>query len=377
MSFNTFGHLFRFTSFGESHGAAIGCVVDGCPPRIPLGAEDIQRELDRRRPGQSRFTTQRQEPDAVKIMSGVFTDERSGEQVTTGTPIMLMIENVDQRSKDYSEIKDKYRPGHAGYTYDVKYGIHDYRGGGRASARETAARVAAGAIARKIVPGLNVRGALVQMGPHKIDRSRWDWTEIGKNPFFCPDARQAKFFEEYLDGVRKAGSSCGAVIEVVAEGVPAGLGAPIYAKLDGDIASALMGINAVKGVEIGDGFATAAMSGEDNADEMRKNPNLGNDGNPLFLSNHAGGILGGISTGQTIVARFAVKPTSSILTPRKTVDRYGRDTDIVTKGRHDPCVGIRAVPIGEAMLACVLADHYLMHRGQVGEGTVWPFKPGA
>jgi chorismate synthase len=377
MSFNTFGHLFRFTSFGESHGAAIGCVVDGCPPRIPLKQEDIQRELDRRRPGQSRFTTQRQEPDAVKIMSGVFTDERSGEQVTTGTPIMLMIENVDQRSKDYSEIKDKYRPGHAGYTYDVKYGIHDYRGGGRASARETAARVAAGAIARKIVPGLNVRGALVQMGPHKIDRSRWDWTEIGKNPFFCPDARQAKFFEEYLDGVRKAGSSCGAVIEVVAEGVPAGLGAPIYAKLDGDIASALMGINAVKGVEIGDGFATAAMSGEDNADEMRKNPNLGNDGNPLFLSNHAGGILGGISTGQTIVARFAVKPTSSILTPRKTVDRYGRDTDIVTKGRHDPCVGIRAVPIGEAMLACVLADHYLMHRGQVGEGTVWPFKPGA
>ena len=377
MSFNTFGHLFRFTSFGESHGAAIGCVVDGCPPRIPLSAEDIQRELDRRRPGQSRFTTQRQEPDAVKIMSGVFTDEQSGQQVTTGTPIMLMIENVDQRSKDYSEIKDKYRPGHAGYTYDVKYGIHDYRGGGRASARETAARVAAGAIARKIVPGLNVRGALVQMGPHKIDRSRWDWNEIGKNPFFCPDAKQAKFFEEYLDGVRKAGSSCGAVIEVVAEGVPAGLGAPVYAKLDGDIAGALMGINAVKAVEIGDGFATAAMSGEDNADEMRKNPNLGNDGKPLFLSNHAGGILGGISTGQAIVARFAVKPTSSILTPRKTVDRYGRDTDIVTKGRHDPCVGIRAVPIGEAMVACVLADHYLMHRGQVGEGTAWPFKSGA
>ena len=372
MSFNTFGHLFRFTSFGESHGAAIGCVVDGCPPRIPLKQEDIQRELDRRRPGQSRFTTQRQEPDAVKIMSGVFTDEQSGEQVTTGTPIMLMIENVDQRSKDYSDIKDKYRPGHAGYTYDVKYGIHDYRGGGRASARETAARVAAGAIARKIVPGLTVRGALVQMGPHKIDRSRWDWTEIGKNPFFCPDAKQANFFEEYLDGVRKAGSSCGAVIEVVAEGVPAGLGAPVYAKLDGDLASALMGINAVKGVEIGDGFATAAMSGIDNADEMR----MGNDGKPLFLSNHAGGILGGISTGQSIVARFAVKPTSSILTPRKTVDRYGHDTDVVTKGRHDPCVGIRAVPIGEAMVACVLADHYLMHRGQVGEGTAWPFKHG-
>jgi chorismate synthase len=373
MSFNTFGHLFRFTSFGESHGPAIGCVVDGCPPRIPLSQEDIQRELDRRRPGQSRFTTQRQEPDTVRIMSGVFTDETTGAQVTTGTPIMLLIENVDQRSRDYSEIKDKYRPGHAGYTYDVKYGIHDYRGGGRASARETAARVGAGAIARKIVPGLSVRGALVQMGPHKIDRARWDWNEIDKNPFFCPDAKQAKFFEEYLDGVRKAGSSCGAVIEVVAEGVPAGLGAPVYAKLDGDLAAALMGINAVKGVEIGDGFATAAMSGVENADEMR----MGNDGKPLFLSNHAGGILGGISTGQAIVARFAVKPTSSILTPRKTVDRYGRDTDVVTKGRHDPCVGIRAVPIGEAMLACVLADHYLMHRGQVGEGAAWPFKPSA
>jgi chorismate synthase len=373
MSFNTFGHLFRFTSFGESHGAAIGCVVDGCPPRIPLKQEDIQRELDRRRPGQSRFTTQRQEPDAVKIMSGVFTDEQIGEQVTTGTPIMLMIENVDQRSKDYSDIKDKYRPGHAGYTYDAKYGIHDYRGGGRASARETAARVAAGAIARKIVPGLTVRAALVQMGPHKIDRARWDWNETGKNPFFCPDAKQAKFFEKYLDGVRTSGSSCGAVIEVLAEGVPAGLGAPVYAKLDGDLASALMGINAVKGVEIGDGFATAAMSGIENADEMR----MGNDNKPLFLSNHAGGILGGISTGQAIVARFAVKPTSSILTPRKTVDRYGRDTEVVTKGRHDPCVGIRAVPIGEAMVACVLADHYLMHRGQVGEGTAWPFKPGA
>jgi chorismate synthase len=371
MSFNTFGHLFRFTSFGESHGAAIGCVVDGCPPRVPLSTEDIQRELDRRRPGQSRFTTQRQEPDAVKIMSGVFTDEKTGEQVTTGTPIMLMIENVDQRSKDYSEIKDKYRPGHAGYTYDVKYGIHDYRGGGRASARETAARVAAGAIARKIVPGLTVRAALVQMGPHKVDRSRWDWNEVGQNPFFCPDAKQAKFFEKYLDDVRKAGSSCGAIIEVVAEGVPAGLGAPVYAKLDGDLASALMGINAVKGVEIGGGFATAAMSGIDNADEMR----MGNDGMPVFLSNHAGGILGGISTGQAIVARFAVKPTSSILTPRRTVDRYGRDTEVVTRGRHDPCVGIRAVPIGEAMMACVLADHYLMHRGQVGEGTAWPFKP--
>jgi chorismate synthase len=350
-------------------------VVDGCPPRIPLTVEDIQRELDRRRPGQSRFTTQRQEPDAVKILSGVFTDEKTGAQVTTGTPIMLMIENVDQRSKDYSEIKDKYRPGHAGYTYDVKYGITDYRGGGRASARETAARVAAGAIARKIVPGVAVRAALVQMGPHTIDRARWDWNEVGNNPFFCPDAEQAKFFETYLDGVRKSGSSVGAVIEVVADGVPAGLGAPVYAKLDADLASALMGINAVKGVEIGDGFATAAMSGEDNADEMRKDPKLGNDGKPLFLSNHAGGILGGISTGQQIVARFAVKPTSSILTPRKTVDRSGQDVEVVTKGRHDPCVGIRAVPIGEAMVACVLADHYLMHRGQVGEGTAWPFKP--
>jgi chorismate synthase len=335
-----------------------------------LAVEDIQRELDRRRPGQSRFTTQRQEPDAVKIMSGVFTDEKSGTQVTTGTPIMLLIENVDQRSKDYSEIKDKYRPGHAGYTYDIKYGIHDYRGGGRASARETAARVAAGAIARKVVPGLSVRAALVQMGNQKIDRSRWDWNEVGNNPFFCPDARQAKAFEDYLDSVRKSGSSVGAVIEVVAEGVPTGLGAPIYRKLDADLAGALMGINAVKGVEIGDGFATAALGGEENADEMR----IGNDNKPVFLSNHAGGILGGISTGQPIVARFAVKPTSSILTPRKTVDKYGRDTEVATKGRHDPCVGIRAVPIAEAMVACVLADHYLMHRGQVGDSTPWPQK---
>jgi len=369
MSFNTFGRLFRFTSFGESHGAAIGCVVDGCPPRIPLTAEEIQLHLDKRRPGQSRFTTQRQEPDAVKILSGVFTDEATGKQVTTGTPIMLMIENVDQRSKDYSAIKDKYRPGHAGYVYDVKYGIHDYRGGGRSSARETAARVAAGAVARKVVPGLSVRGALVQMGPHKIDRSRWDWNEVERNPFFCPDPVQAKFYEEYLDSVRKSGSSIGAVIEVVAEGVPPGLGAPVYGKLDADLAGALMGINAVKGVEIGDGFASAELSGEDNADEMR----MGNDGKPVFLSNHAGGILGGISTGQPVVARFAVKPTSSILTPRRTVDRYGNDTEIVTKGRHDPCVGIRAVPIGEAMVACVLADHYLMQRAQVGEGTAWPF----
>ena len=370
MSFNTFGHLFRFTSFGESHGAAIGCVVDGCPPRIPLEAAEIQRELDRRRPGQSRFTTQRQELDQVKILSGVFTDEVSGKQVTTGTPIALLIENVDQRSKDYSDIKDKYRPGHAGYVYDVKYGLHDYRGGGRASARETAMRVTAGAIARKVVPGMSVRAALVQMGPHKVDRARWDWNEVGNNPFFCPDAQQAKFYESYLDDIRKSGSSIGAVIEVAADGVPAGLGSPVYAKLDAELASALMGINAVKGVEIGDGFATAELRGEENADEMR----MGNEGKPVFPSNHAGGILGGISTGQPIVARFAVKPTSSILMPRKTVDRYGRDTEIVTRGRHDPCVGIRAVPVAEAMVACVIADAYLMHRAQVGEGTVWPFE---
>ncbi len=364
MSYNTFGHLFRVTTFGESHGVALGCVVDGCPPRIPLSAADIQRDLDRRRPGQSRFTTQRQEPDAVKILSGLFVDEASGREVTTGTPIALLIENVDQRPKDYSAIKDVYRPGHAGYTYDVKYGLHDYRGGGRASARETAARVAAGAIAKKIVPGMVVRGALIQMGKHKVDRSRWDWAEVDKNPFFCPDAKAAALFADYLDEVRKRGSSVGAMIEVVAEGVPAGLGAPVYGKLDGDLAAALMGINAVKGVEIGAGFAAAELSGEENADEMR----MGKDRKPHFLSNNAGGILGGISTGQPVVARFAVKPTSSILIPRKTVDRYGRETEVSTKGRHDPCVGIRAVPIGEAMVAIVLADHYLRHRGQTGQG---------
>ena len=369
MSFNTFGHLFRVTTFGESHGAALGCVVDGCPPRIPLTAADIQRDLDRRRPGQSRFTTQRREPDAVRILSGVFTDEATGEEVTTGTPIALVIDNVDQRSKDYSDIKDKYRPGHADYTYDVKYGIRDYRGGGRQSARETAMRVAAGAIARKIVPGMMVRGALIQMGEHGIDRVRWSWDEVERNPFFCPDAEQARFFETYLDDIRKRGSSVGAVVEIVAEGVPAGLGAPVYGKLDGDLAAALMGINAVKGVEIGAGFAAAALTGEENADEMR----MGNDGRPVFLSNHAGGILGGISTGQPIVCRFAVKPTSSILTPRRTVDRYGVETEISTKGRHDPCVGIRAVPIGEAMVACVIADHYLRQRGQMGEPPLWPF----
>jgi chorismate synthase len=370
MSFNTFGHLFRVTTFGESHGPAIGCVVDGCPPGIPLSESDIQPYLDKRRPGQSRFTTQRQEPDTVKILSGVFADEATGRQVTTGTPIALLIDNVDQRSKDYSAIKDVYRPGHAGYTYDAKYGFHDYRGGGRASARETAMRVAAGAIARKIVPGLNVRAALIQMGSQTIDRAAWDWTEVERNPFFCPDAKAAAGFADFLDGVRKQGSSVGAIIEVIAEGVPAGLGAPVYAKLDGDLAGALMGINAVKGVEIGAGFSAATLSGEDNADEMR----MGNDGKPRFLSNNAGGVLGGISTGQPIVVRFAVKPTSSILTPRQTVDRYGNETEVSTKGRHDPCVGIRAVPIGEAMVACVIADHYLRQRAQVGETLAWPFK---
>ncbi len=364
MSHNSFGHLFRVTTFGESHGPAIGCVVDGCPPRIELTEEDIQAFLDRRRPGQSRFTTQRQEADRVKILSGVFEDPETGRQVTTGTPIALLIENTDQRSKDYDAIKDVYRPGHADYAYDAKYGVRDYRGGGRSSARETATRVAAGAVARKIIPGVEIRGALVQMGPHKIDRAEWDWDECDKNPFFCPDAKAAAFFEAYLDGIRKAGSSIGAVIEIVAENAPPGWGAPVYAKLDADLAGALMSINAVKGVEIGDGFASAALSGEANADEMRG----GNAGAPFFLSNHAGGILGGISTGQPIVARFAVKPTSSILQPRRTVDRAGAETEIVTKGRHDPCVGIRAVPVGEAMVACVLADHFLRHRGQVGPG---------
>ncbi|MBR1217904.1 chorismate synthase [Bradyrhizobium sp. U87765 SZCCT0131] len=361
MSFNTFGQLFRVTTFGESHGPAIGCVVDGCPPQIPLTVDEIQRDLDRRRPGQSRFTTQRQEADAVKILSGVLVRDDSGEQVTTGTPIALLIENTDQRSKDYSEIKDKFRPGHADFTYEAKYGLRDYRGGGRSSARETATRVAAGAIARKVIAGMTVRGALVQMGPHKINRDNWDWDQVAQNPFFCPDKDSAAFYADYLDGIRKSGSSIGAVIEVVAEGVPAGLGAPIYGKLDSDIAAALMSINAVKGVEIGAGFDAALLTGEENADEMR----MGNNG-PEFTANHAGGILGGISTGQAIVARFAVKPTSSILTPRRTIDRAGAETEILTKGRHDPCVGIRAVPVGEAMMACVLADHLLRHRGQVG-----------
>jgi chorismate synthase len=369
MSFNTFGHMFRVTTFGESHGVAIGCVVDGCPPGLPLTAADIQLDLDRRRPGQSRYTTQRQEPDAVKILSGVFEDADTGGQVTTGTPIALLIENVDQRSKDYSDIKNTYRPGHADYTYDAKYGLRDYRGGGRSSARETASRVAAGAVARKIVPGMRVRAALVQMGPHKIDPTRWDWDEVTRNDFFCPDAQLASQLGPYLDGIRKSGSSIGAVIEVIAEGVPPGLGAPVYGKLDADLASAFMGINAVKGVEIGAGMGAALLSGEENADEIR----MDNDGKPRFLSNHAGGILGGISTGQPVVARFAVKPTSSILNPRRTIDRFGKETEIMTKGRHDPCVGIRAVPVAEAMMACVVADHYLRQRGQVGETPAWPF----
>lgn len=363
MSHNTFGHLFRVTTWGESHGPALGCVVDGCPPGIRFTLKDIQDELDKRKPGQSRFVTQRREPDEVKVLSGVVTDEDGETLISTGTPISMLIENVDQRSKDYGEIARQYRPGHADYAYDVKYGLRDHRGGGRSSARETAARVAAGAIARKIVPGLVVRGALVSMGTRSIDRANWNWDFIGsaENPFFTPDPASVQVFADYLDGIRKAGSSVGAVIEIVAEGVPAGLGAPIYAKLDQDIASNLMSINAVKGVEIGNGFEAARITGEENADEMR----MGNNG-PVFLSNHAGGILGGISTGQPVVARFAVKPTSSILTPRRTIDKAGADTDIMTKGRHDPCVGIRAVPVGEAMMACVIADHLLRHRGQVG-----------
>ena len=361
MSHNTFGHLFRVTTWGESHGPAIGCVVDGCPPGLPLEPPDIQKYLDKRRPGQSRFTTQRQEPDKVEILSGVFADDE-GRQVTTGAPIALMIHNVDQRSKDYGDIKDKFRPGHADYTYWRKYGIRDYRGGGRSSARETAMRVAAGAVARKIIAGVSIRGALVQIGSMKVDRSLWDWDAVDANPFFCPDPATAVAWADYVDEVRKAGSSIGAVIEVVAEGAPPGWGAPIYGKLDQDLAAAMMSINAVKGVEIGAGMAAAELTGEENADEIRSGP----DGEPRFLTNHAGGILGGISTGQPIVCRFAVKPTSSILTPRKTIDRQGNETDIITKGRHDPCVGIRAVPIGEAMMAIVLADHCLRHRAQCG-----------
>jgi chorismate synthase len=360
MSHNTFGHLFRVTTWGESHGPAIGCVVDGCPPLIPLEAAEIQHYLDKRKPGQSRFTTQRREPDSVRILSGTFVDD-DGRQVTTGTPISLLIDNVDQRGKDYADIKDKFRPGHADYTYWSKYGIRDYRGGGRSSARETAMRVAAGAIARKVIAPVSVRAALIQIGRHAIDRGRWSWDEVERNPFFAPDAGVVDIWAGYLDEVRKAGSSVGAIIEVVAEGVPPGWGAPIYGKLDQDLAAAMMGINAVKGVEIGAGMRAAELSGEENADQIR----MGNDGKPHFLSNHAGGILGGISSGQPIVCRFAVKPTSSILAPRQTIDRGGRDTEISTKGRHDPCVGIRAVPVAEAMMALVLADHRLRHRAQV------------
>lgn len=357
MAGNSFGTLFRFTTFGESHGPAIGCIVDGVPSRLPLDEGFIQTFLDKRKPGQSKYVTQRREPDRVQIKSGVFEGQ------TTGTPIMLFIENEDQRSKDYGDIKDKFRPGHADYAYQAKYGIRDYRGGGRSSARETASRVAAGAVARRVLEtapggGISIRAAMVQMGPHKVDRSRWDWTQVDENPFFCPDATTAELWADYLDGIRKAGSSVGAVIEVVATGVPAGWGEPIYDKLDSDLARAMMTINAVKGVEIGAGFDSACLTGEENADQMR----IGADGKPVFLSNHAGGILGGISTGQEIVVRFAVKPTSSILTPRQTVDIYGNETDILTKGRHDPCVGIRAVPVGEAMMATVLADHFLRAR---------------
>ncbi|MSO72043.1 MAG: chorismate synthase [Rhodospirillaceae bacterium] len=362
MSSNTFGTLFRFTTFGESHGPAIGCVVDGVPPMIPLTEADIQVWLDKRKPGQSKYTSQRREPDAVKILSGVF------EGMTTGTPIGLLIENIDARGKDYGDIAEKFRPGHADYTYWKKYGIRDYRGGGRQSARETAMRVAAGAIARKVLTQrlgtkITIRGALTQIGPHVIDRKRWDWKQVGKNPFFSPDAKAAEIWAAYLDDVRKAGSSAGAVIEVIAHGIPAGLGAPVYGKLDADIASAMMSINAAKGVEIGAGFAAAAFSGEENADEMRAGKS---QGDVKFLSNHAGGILGGISSGQPIVARVAIKPTSSILTPRKTIDVRGRNTTISTKGRHDPCVGIRGVPVAEAMLAIVLADHLLLHQAQCG-----------
>ncbi|GBD56246.1 chorismate synthase [Gluconobacter wancherniae] len=357
MSDNSFGHLFRVTTWGESHGPAIGCVIDGCPPRLKLSEADIQPWLDRRRPGQSRFTTQRREPDEVKILSGVF------EGMTTGTPISLMIENTDQRSRDYGEIAERYRPGHADIAYDMKYGIRDYRGGGRSSARETAMRVAAGAVARVLLKtlvgeGVQIRAALTGIGGHQVDPARWDWDEVERNPLWCPDADSVSSWQELLDSVRKSGSSIGATVDVVAEGLPAGLGAPVYGKLDADLASALMGINGVKGVEIGDGFAVAALRGEQNADPIAPGP--------VFASNHAGGILGGISTGQPIVARFAIKPTSSILTPVPSINRKGEAVDVSTKGRHDPCIGIRAVPVAEAMMACVLADHLLRHHAQCG-----------
>ncbi len=359
MSLNTFGHLFRVTTWGESHGPALGATIDGCPPGVSLDAAMLQHWLDRRKPGQNRFTTQRREPDEVEILSGIY------EGHTTGTPIQLMIRNTDQRSKDYGDIAQKFRPGHADITYWQKYGIRDPRGGGRSSARETAARVAAGGVAREVIrallPGMQIKGYMVQMGPRQIERARFDWDQIDANPFWTPDATAAAEWAVYLDGLRKSGSSVGAVIEVVAKGAPAGLGAPVYGKLDTDIAAAMMSINAVKGVEIGEGMAAACLTGEANADEIRMGP----DG-PEFSSNHAGGILGGISTGQDIVCRFAVKPTSSILTPRKTITIAGEATEIVTKGRHDPCVGIRAVPVGEAMMACVILDHILLDRAQTG-----------
>ena len=359
MSMNTFGHLFRFTTWGESHGPALGVTVDGCPSGIEINEEMIQHWLDKRKPGQSKYTTQRREPDKVRILSGVF------EGKSTGTPIQLMIENTDQRSKDYGEIAQAFRPGHADITYYQKYGVRDYRGGGRSSARETAARVAAGGIARavlkELVPDLNITGYMTQIGPHNVGADR-DMSEIENNPFWVPCSKAADEWAVYLDGIRKSGSSVGGIIEVVANGVPAGLGAPIYAKLDTDLAAAMISINAVKGVEIGEGMSAAALTGEENADQI----SLGANG-PEYSSNHAGGILGGISTGQEVVVRFAVKPTSSILTPRKSITKDGKEVDLITKGRHDPCVGIRAVPVGEAMMACVLLDHVLLHRGQQGE----------
>ncbi|QDY68344.1 chorismate synthase [Qingshengfaniella alkalisoli] len=362
MSLNSFGHLFRVTTWGESHGPALGATVDGCPPGIAITAEDIQQWLDKRKPGTSKYTTQRREADEVEILSGVF------EGKTTGTPIQLMIRNTDQRSKDYGDIAEKFRPGHADITYWQKYGIRDYRGGGRSSARETAARVAAGGIARaalaELAPDLKITGYMVQMGPRAIDRDRFDWGQINENPFWTPDSQAADEWAGYLDELRKSGNSVGAVIEVTARGVPVGLGAPIYGKLDTELAAAMMSINAVKGVEIGEGMAAAALTGSANADEIF----MGNDGKPVYSSNHAGGILGGISTGQDVVVRFAVKPTSSILTPRQTITKSGQSAEIVTRGRHDPCVGIRAVPVGEAMMACVLLDHLLLHHGQNGEG---------
>ncbi|MDD3444139.1 MAG: chorismate synthase [Zavarzinia sp.] len=356
MSVNTFGHVLRFTTWGESHGPALGAVVDGCPPGLEIDEGMIQPFLDARRPGQSRFTTQRQEPDQVRILSGTF------EGRTTGTPISLMIENVDQRSKDYSEVAKAYRPGHADYAYDAKYGLRDYRGGGRSSARETAARVAAGGVARLVIPEVAITAYVSELGGDAIDRRAMDPGEIANNAFFCPDAAAAKRWEKLVDEARKAGSSLGAVVECVATGVPAGWGAPLYGKLDADLAAAMMSINAVKGVEIGDGFAAARLTGEQNADPMRP----GNDGRPHFLANHAGGIAGGIATGQPIVMRIAFKPTSSILTPVETITRQGEASEIFTKGRHDPCVGIRGVPVVEAMMAFVLADHKLLHRAQCG-----------